>query len=285
MKFGKGIFISGVCAVLVFSFCFTAFGEADFKDNEMYMRYITKEDTELFSLPDEKVEFNADKFFTALNSNNDYEVYIAINRLIECYNDNELKTKAFKAIEPFKADNREKIANAAEFACDILSDEFKNENVYAMSDGSVFFNTFCNYSDYGGYNKIWQIKDGKLKEYMTLSDPMTYISDFYLSPDKKLLAVKACSGKSEFLFVISPTDGKVGCEIVSSAKNKIAFENGYSTDVRIDNENYCSADEIKWVKNNILEFKGSFTYNDVGKTVDYKVQYNFLNGNISVVKA
>ena len=166
-----------------------------------------------------------------------------------------------------------------------MSDEFKNENVYVMSDGSVFFNTFCNYSDYGGYNKIWQIKDGKMKEYMTLSDPMTYISDFYLSPDKKLLAVKTCSGRSEFLFVISPTDGKVSFEIVSSAKNKIAFENGYSTDVRIDNENYCSADEIKWVKNNILEFKGSFTYNDVGETVDYKVQYNFSNGNISVVKA
>ena len=49
MKFGKGIFISGVCAALVFSFCFTAFGEANAaKDNEMYMRYITEEDTELF---------------------------------------------------------------------------------------------------------------------------------------------------------------------------------------------------------------------------------------------
>ena len=77
---------------MISSFCFTAFGKADVKDNEMYMRYITKEDTELFSLPNEEIEFNADKFFTALNSSNDYEVYIAINRLIECYNDSELKT-------------------------------------------------------------------------------------------------------------------------------------------------------------------------------------------------
>ena len=285
MKLGKCICISGVCAVLISSFCFTAFGKADVKDNEMYMRYITKEDTELFSLPDEEIEFNADKFFTALNSSNDYEVYIAINRLIECYNDSELKTKAFNAIEPFKADSREKIANAADFACDILTDEFKNENVYVMNDGSVFFNTFSNYADYGGYNKIWQIKDGKLKEYMTLSDPMTYIRDFYLAPDKKLLAVKACSGKSEFLFVISPLNGKSSCEIISSAKNKIAFDNGYSTDVRIDGENYCSAKEIKWDKNNILEFNGSFTYNDVGKTVDCKVEYDFSNGSIKVNKA
>ena len=89
----------------------------------MYMRYITAEDTELFSLPDEEVEFDADKFFTALNSKNDYEVYIAINRLIECYNDEELKTKALNAIKPFKNDNREKIAEAAEFAIDILSDK------------------------------------------------------------------------------------------------------------------------------------------------------------------
>lgn len=286
MKLGKVIFISGVSTVLALSLCFTAFSEVNTeKNNEMYMRYITKEDTELFSLPDDEVKFDADKFFTALNSQNDYEVYIAINRLIECYNDSGLKTKALKTIEPFKADRREKIAKAADFACDILSDEFKSEYVYVLNDGSVFFNTFCDYSDYGGYNKIWQIKDGKLKEYITLSDPMIYISDFYLSPDKSLLAVKACSGRSEFLFVISPLEGKLSCEIISSAKNKIAFENGYSTDVRIDGENYCSYDEVKWVKNEILEFNGSFTYNDVGKTVDYKVQYDFSNGNITVTKA
>ena len=238
MKIGKVILISGVSAVLAFSLCFTAFGEVNMeKNNEMYMRYITEENTELFSLPDEEIKFNSDKFFTALNSQNDYEVYIAINRLIECYNDNELKTKAFNAVEPFKADRREKIAKAADFVCDILSDEFKSEYVYILNDGSVFFNTFCDYSDYGGYNKIWQIKDGKLKEYMALSGPMTYISDFYLSPDKERLAVKTCSGRSEFLFIISPLEGKLSCEIISSAKNKIAFENGYSTDVRIDGEN------------------------------------------------
>ncbi len=284
MKFGKGIFISGLSAVLVFSLCFTAFSEVNAeKNDEMYMRYITKEDTELFSLPDKEVEFNADKFFTALNSENDYEVYIAINRLIECYNDNELKTKAYNAIEPFKNDSREKIAKAADFACDILSDEFKSEYIYIMDDSSIFFNTFCDYSDYGGYNKIWRIKDGILKEYTTLSEPMIYISDFYLSPDKKLLAVKACSGKSEFLFVISPSEGKIGCEIVSSAKNKIAFANGYSTDVRTDNENYSSAEKIKWIKNDVLEFEGGFTFNDVGKTVTYKVQYDYSNGNVKII--
>ena len=65
----------------------------------------------------------------------------------------------------------------------------------------------------------------------------------------------------------------------------LTFENGYSTDVRIDGENYSSANEIKWVKNEMLEFKGSFTYNDVGKTVNYKVQYDFSNRNINVIKA
>ena len=120
---------------------------------------------------------------------------------------------------------------------------------------------------------------------MALSGPMIYISDFYLSPDKERLAVKTCSGRSEFLFIISPLEGKLSCEIISSAKNKIAFENGYSTDVRIDGENYCSADEVKWTNDEILEFNGSFTYNDVGKTVNYKVQYDFSNGNITVNKA
>ena len=165
MKLRKGIFITSIYAALFFSFCFTALGNENMgKNNEMYMRYITAEDTELFSLPDKEIEFDADKFFTALNSKNDYEVYIAINRLIECYNDEELKTKALNAIKPFKNDNREKIAEAAEFAIDILSDKFENENVYIMKDKSVFFNTFCNYSDYGGYNKIWRIKDGKMKK-------------------------------------------------------------------------------------------------------------------------
>ena len=285
MKLRKGIFITSIYAALFFSFCFTALGNENMgKNNEMYMRYITAEDTELFSLPDKEIEFDADKFFTAHHSKNDYEVYIAINRLIECYNDEELKTKALNAIKPFKNDNREKIAEAAEFAIDILSDKFENENVYIMKDKSVFFNTFCDYSDYGGYNKIWRIKDGKMKKYIALSDPMIYINSFYLSPDKSLLAVKACSDKSDFLFVISPLNGKIGCEIVSSAKNKTAFENGYSTDLSIDGENYCLADEIKWVENNVLRFSGNFIYNDVGKMVDYEVEYDFSNGNISVTK-
>ncbi len=49
MKPGKVIFISGVSTVLALSLCFTAFGEENTeKNNEMYMRYIIKEDTELF---------------------------------------------------------------------------------------------------------------------------------------------------------------------------------------------------------------------------------------------
>ena len=111
-----------------------------------------------------------------------------------------------------------------------------------------------------------------MKKYIALSDPMIYINSFYLSPDKSLLAVKACSDKSDFLFVISPLNGKIG------------FENGYSTDLSIDGENYCLADEIKWVENNVLRFCGNFIYNDVGKMVDYEVEYDFSNGNISVTK-
>ena len=44
-------------------------------------------------------------------------------------------------------------------------------------------------------------------------------------------------------------------------------------------------DKLKFIvnkQNNSIN--GNFIYNDVGKMVDYEVEYDFSNGNISVTK-
>lgn len=41
-------------------------------------------------------QYDADKFLHALKSDNEEYVYIAINRLVECFNDQKLREKALK---------------------------------------------------------------------------------------------------------------------------------------------------------------------------------------------
>ena len=75
------------------------------QNNELYIRYLSTEDMELMSA----TQYDADKFLKALDSDKEEYIYIAINRLVESYNDEKLRNKALKAIQPFIQSDNEKL--------------------------------------------------------------------------------------------------------------------------------------------------------------------------------
>lgn len=235
------------------------------------MRYLTKEDMELTTA----YEYDADKFLRALKSDNNEYIYIAINRLVECFNDAKLREKALKEITPFITNENEKIAKAADFAVAILSEKYESPWIYELNDGSKIFTLFNQYSDYGSDNAIWRIKDGILEEYFSFSEPSMYIKEIIPSPDHRRLAIVTCSNKSEFLQIIGVEEGKISPELVESARVKYAAQKGLTTWIHPDYENYSYIRSIAWKNNDTLAFETSFTYDNVSDNIEAVVTYEF----------
>lgn len=248
------------------------------KSMELYMRYLTTEDLEL----EAPYKYDVDKFFKALKSDHDEYVYIAINRLVECFNNEELKKKALKNIAPLIESNNEKIAEAALFAVDILSEKYESPFVYKLSDGSIVFTLFNNYSDYGSQNVLWRIKDNKLEECLRFAKPSLYIKEIHPSPDGKLIAVVTCSNKSEFVQIINIEKRRVSPELIESARVRYGAGKGLETWIRTDYENYSYLKSIKWKENNILEFETILAYNDTQVNEEAIVTYSFDEKKMSV---
>lgn len=248
------------------------------QSTELYIRYLSPENMELTP----EIEYDADKFFDALKSDKEEYVYIAINRLIECFNDEVLREKAIKKITPFIKSEQEKIAQAAMFAVDILSQRYQSENIYKLSDGSLIFMLFNNYSDYGSHNVLWRIKDNVLEQYIAFPEPFMYITDIIPSPDHSLLAVKMASNKSEFIVIIDIINGKISPELVGTARGVYGAQKGVNVPMRIDNENYCSINSVEWITNDRLLFNSMLTYNNAETAENVTVDYGFSNKSISI---
>lgn len=91
----------GALVACLVIYCFTStilLVAASYKDQnpDPYIRYLTAESMELMPTP----IFEAEKFLAALKSDNNEYVYIAINRLIETFNNDELRKRAIKEIQP-----------------------------------------------------------------------------------------------------------------------------------------------------------------------------------------
>lgn len=259
------IFISSITTTLAVNYIQK--GNLDF-----YIRYLSPENINLENNTD--VIENADKFFEALKSDNVYYQYIAINRLVECFNDSKLKVKALNQIEPFVQSNEKKLAEAASFAIDILSETYKSDKIYKLADGSIVFTLFHNYSDYGDYNEIWRIKQEKLEKYFSFSKPSLYIREMKLSPDRGLLAVTTCSNKSDFMIVLDPIKGMVSPDLISSSRMIFGARKEYPVFVRIDNENYSGVTNVSWKNNRVISFDASLPYNDMEIIENVSVQYD-----------
>ncbi|WNS42322.1 hypothetical protein [Paenibacillus sp. MMS20-IR301] len=250
------------------------------QNSEPYIRYLRPENMEL----QPATQYDALKFLQALKGDNEEHIYIAINRLVEGFNDPSLRAKALKMIQPFANDANPKIADAAAFAIDILSQSYRSPYIVKLADGSMLFTLFNNYSDYGSQNVLWRIQDNKLKEYLSFSAPSMYITDIIPSPDKRLVAVVTCSNKSDFVEIIDVEAGRHSPELIESARVKYGAEQGIDTWIRTDHENYSYADKIVWKNNDTLQFEGSLAYQDTEIIENVTVAYQFSKRVIEVRK-
>jgi hypothetical protein len=248
------------------------------QNSEPYIRYLKAEDMEL----EPATQYDAQKFLHALKSDNNEFVYIAINRLVECFNNQQLRVKALKELQPFLKNENQKIADAAAFAVDILSKSYKSPYIVKLADGSMIFTLFNNYSDYGSQNVIWRIKDNKLNEYFSFSTPSMYIKKMIPSPNHKLVAIVTCSNKSDFIQISNIEEGMISPELIESARVKYGAQKEIDTWIRTDHENYSNADNLVWKNNDTLEFEGSLAYQNTEIIENVTVKYQFSKKIIEV---
>lgn len=237
---------------------------------EFYLRYLS---TEEMAVSDSIAEHLGVKiYFDGLKTEDWYKQYFAINKLVEYYNDEAVRRDSIRAIAPFLASENEKIADAATFALSVLTQTFDDPRIIHLADGSLVFTLFNDYSDYGSYNQLWQIKDGELNKYFDrLAEPHMYIRQIIPSPDAKLFAVYTISNKSGYVAVHDTINGYVSSELIDSARILAAKDMGYAIRQRIDFENYSGVAEswnndtgkydrsIRWIDNTTLEFEASLS--------------------------
>lgn len=276
--------------------------------SHFYLRYLSPGE---MAIADSMAEqYGADVYFDGLKSDDLRTQYFAINKLVEYYNDEEVRAKAIDAITPFLTSESEQITDAAAFALSVLTQTFDDPRIIRLADDSLIFALFNNYSDYGTYNQLWRIKDGKLSDYMKFAEPQMYIRYMVPSPDAKLLAVYAISNRSGYIVIHDLIDGYISAELVDSARNLIAKDMGYSLRQRPDFENYSSLEEIDrypfvidwsvdgageqsmlWVDNDTLEFgaaltgdiMGSKEYGDFFVTATVRYDYRQMKMEYSII--
>ncbi|MEK4519428.1 hypothetical protein NSS64_29580 [Paenibacillus sp. FSL H8-0122] len=266
--------IALVACLVVYSSTATALLATEYTKNkaaEPYIRYLTAEDMELAP----PAQYKADKFLKALASGNDEYVYIAVNRLVESFNDPQARELALQKLQPLLKDDSPKIAGAAAFATDILSKSYQSPYLHKMADGSIVFALFNNYSDYGTQNVLWRIQDDVLEPYFSFAAPSMYIKEILPSPDRKLLAVVTGSNKSEFVQILNVEKGTISPELVESARIRHGAQCKLDTWSRTDHENYSYPSQLVWKDNDTLVFEGSLAYDDTAVIENVSVTYRF----------
>lgn len=228
------------------------------KPKEFYLRYIGPE--QIAVMDNEAKKKGSKYYFDLLQSKDMYDQYMAINKLVEYYNKDDIRKRAITAIKPFLKSNQPELKKAASFSLDILQKTFKSKSIVHLANGQKLFTLFNNYSDYGSFNEILSIKNDKISVYWTFQRPQMYITNMTASPDKKMVAITMSSNKSNYL-VVGNSKGVVSPELVESARISIAKDMNYELPVRIDYENYSGVEDIMWLDNNTLIFTGHITYN------------------------
>lgn len=290
---------AAVCAA-VFMFATTAIA-ANYIQNNIsifYMRYLSPEE---MAVADSMAEqYGVKVYFDGLQSNDVNKQYFSINKLVEFYNDEEIRAEAIRAIAPFLSTETQvdedpgsrALEDAAAFALSVLKEEYDDPRIFHMADGTIIFTLFNDYSDYGTYNKIWQIKDGELSEYTHYDKPLMYIKRIIQSPDKKKLAVYLISNKSGYLEILDLENGRRSPELIDSARVMVANDLDITYWQRSDFENYSGIlgawdeakgvenVEITWTDNNVIKFTSSLWYpgtsdDDEASIKEVTVRYDF----------
>lgn len=228
-------------------------------------------------------KYSADVLFHGLKSVNPYSRYYCINRLVEYYNDTELRMHAISEIRPFLNDGNDTIKQGAEFAMSVLNKKFDSPYIAHGADGVKVFALFNDYSDYGSHNELWIIKDDILSKLYSYKEPsMGFFIDknepMVFSPEKDKIAVQTCNRTNSSVNIVDVNSGRVGPELMESAIKKVAmdhkdYDNSYAGA-------YSWGGNLKWIDNNTLEFEADLAYN-FGEMIEHViVKYNFSNNSL-----
>jgi hypothetical protein len=279
----------------VFVFTTTVFAASYIQNSitSFYLRYLSPQ--EMAVANSIAAQYGADIYFDALKSGDLYKQYFAVNKLVEYYNDEEIRERAIRAIIPLLSDapyDRElsdldigALSDAASFALSVLTKTFDDPRIIHMADGTIVFTLFNNYSDYGTYNQIWIIQDDELRELVSFNEPKMYITQLIPSPDKNLFAITLCSNKSNYIVIWDIVNRMVSPELVDSARFMVAQDRNIVVWQRMDNENYSGAWNIEWIDNDSIEFHASLWYSVMGAETDIHInnihiRYNFRKGQM-----
>lgn len=279
--------------IALFIFSTTVFA-ADYIQNNIssfYLRYLGPEEMAVADAMAE--QYGAKVYFDGLKTDDIYKQYFSINKLVEYYNDEEVRLKAISAITPFLDNSEEKLSTAAAFALSVLRKEYDDPHIIHLANGSVIFTLFNDYSDYGSYNLIWMIQDDIMTRAVEYTDPKLYVKHIIPSPDKNRFAVITGSAKSEYIIIYDLENGMISPELIDSARFMVAKDNDYMVWQRSDFENYSGLmffdivdsngiwvekDDISfnWLDNDTVEFKAGLLYGGGDIEEFAVVQYNFI---------
>lgn len=251
---------------------------------DIYWRHI---DTDIMEKVDDIIEkYGVGVLLKGLESNNVYSQYYCINRLVEYYNYDHIRTHAIAKITPFLSNSNNKLKHGAEFAINVLGKKFDSPYILSGNNGIKIFALFNDYSDYGSYNELWIIKDDKLSKLYSFTDPQTYIDTtetIKFSPDNNKIAVQTSSRKSNSLNIIDLNNKNASPEIMKLVIEKVAKDNkDYNNTYPDGAYNFCG--NLKWIDNNIVEFETNLAYDYMEIMEQVIVKYNVLDNSLEYVK-
>ncbi len=262
-----------LAALSVSALALTGQDNAEQDNLNLYIRYLSPEELAVFDAQAE--EKGAQAYFDGLQSDDPFEQYLCINKLVEYYNDEDIRTQAVAALQPFMNHSESKLREAAKFSLSVLTQTFDSPYIVTLYDDIKVFTLFHDYSDYGSLNQIWMIRDGELSLWLAFTAPQMYITELNPSPDGKKMAVSTCSNKSKYLTVFDVAEGMVSPELVDSARILVGKDKDYDVWQRPDFENYCEMADITWLDADTISFRAELSYNNMEIVETVQVEHRF----------
>ena len=255
---------------------------------DIYWRYI---DDDIRVKADGLIEeYGPEVLFQGLESNNIYSQYYCINRLVEYYNQDDIRIRAIDQISPFLGSSNNSLRQGAEFALSVLNKKFDNPYIIRGKNNTQIFALFNNYSDYGSYQELWIIKNDKLSRLHSFTDTgigsQLYIDanePMKLSPSQNKLAVKISTRRSNSLYIFDLYSEELIPSIMTLLIDKVAKDNKDYKNTYPEGQ-YSFYENLKWLDDDTVEFEADLAYNYMEIIERVRVKYNTSNGSLEYIK-
>ena len=255
---------------------------------DIYWRYI---DDDIRVKADGLIEeYGPEVLFQGLESNNIYSQYYCINRLVEYYNQDDIRIRAIEEISPFLGSSNNSLRQGAEFALSVLNKKFDNPYIIRGKNNTQIFALFNNYSDYGSYQELWIIKNDKLSRLHSFTDTgigsQLYIDanePMKLSLSQNKLAVKISTRRSNSLYIFDLYSEELIPSIMTLLIDKVAKDNKDYKNTYPEGQ-YSFYENLKWLDDDTVEFEADLAYNYMEIIERVRVKYNTSNGSLEYIK-